>query len=96
MEVGMRMPNDDQSHPERFSDCQKAILPLVASALRSSPSGICDAETILHEILPEAKAAGWQEEDVICVLRSMDKAASEQAKHLGIPVPPSDQQPSPT
>ena len=83
------MPNGGQSYPERYSDCQKAILPLVIAALRSSPSGICDAETVLGEILPEAKAAGWQEDEVIFVLRVMGKASSEHT-HITVPVPPSD------
>jgi hypothetical protein len=65
----MHKPNGTQIYSERYLDCQRAILPLVIAALRSSPSGICDAETLLEEILPEAQEAGWQRRDVVWALR---------------------------
>jgi hypothetical protein len=84
------MSNDGQSHSGRFSDCQKAILPLVISALRASPTGICDAETVLGEILPKAEADGWQKDEVISVLRFIGRATCDRSREIRVPVPPSD------
>jgi hypothetical protein len=86
----MLMPNEGQACCESFLDCQTAIRPLVIAALRASPSGFCDVETVLREVLPVARAAGWQEDEVSYALRSMGKACSERARHVSIPVPPVD------
>ena len=84
------MPNDGQSLSGRYSDCYKAIMPLVISALRSSPSGICDLDTVLEEILPTAEADGWEKDEVISVLQLLGKTSSECAKDIILPVPPID------
>jgi hypothetical protein len=86
----MLMPNEGQACCESFLDCQTAIRPLVVAALRASPSGFCDVETVLREVLPKARADGWQEDEVSYVLRSIGKACSEQRKEISIPVPPVD------
>jgi hypothetical protein len=73
-ETLMRGPSSTKIYSERYLECQKAILPLVVAALLSSPSGICDAETVLEEILPEALEAGWQRRDVVWALRLIGRA----------------------
>jgi hypothetical protein len=79
-ETFMRGPSSTKIYSERYLECQKAILPFVIAALRLSPCGICDAETLLKELLPEALKAGWQRRDVVWALRLIgrDKVNTSQ------------------
>jgi hypothetical protein len=73
-ETLMRGPSSTKIYSERYLECQEAILPHVIAAMLSSPSGICDVETVLEEILPEALEAGWQRRDVVWALRLIGRA----------------------
>lgn len=70
----MRGPTDHEFYFGRYLECQNAILPGVVAALLSSPSGVCNVETVLDEILPDALEAGWQRRDVVWALRLLGRA----------------------